>query len=85
MGAAAYLGLSTDIPDVHFHTLVCYCVDVESDGRHCVHNLSQFEAVEDGGFASRIEAEHEDPLFRFEVEQCLEFGYKGSHGILMEI
>ena len=37
-----------------------YLFTVESNGRHGVDVLLELEAVESGGFAGRVEAQHDD-------------------------
>jgi hypothetical protein len=40
--------------------VAAYLFTVESDGRHGVDVLLELESVESGGFAGRVEAQHDD-------------------------
>lgn len=65
--------LSTKVPDLELDVLVCYCFYVESDGRDGGDDFTDLKAVEDGGFAGRVESEHEYSYFFILVPER-EFG-----------
>ena len=54
------LGLTSNVPDRKVDVLVCHGLYVESNGGDCVNDLAQLELVEDGRFASCVEAKHDD-------------------------
>jgi len=54
------LVLSTNIPHCELNVLVLDRLDVETDSGDSGNNLSELELVENGGFTSSIQSDHED-------------------------
>ena len=60
----ADLVLSTHVPHVELDVFVCYCFDVEADGRDGGDVLVEFELVEDCWGAGVLAIVHEQRLER---------------------
>jgi len=65
------LVLATDVPHGEADVLVLDRLNVETDGRYCGDNFSQFELVEDGCFTGSIQPHHQYPHFLL-TEQTFE-------------
>jgi len=65
------LVLAADIPDGEGNVFVFDGFDVEADGRNGGDDLAQFQLVQNGGFAGRVQPHHQDTHLLL-AEQTLE-------------
>lgn len=54
------LVLPAHIPNIEFDVLIGYCLDIEADCGDSSDRMAQFELVQDGGLARRVQAKHQD-------------------------
>jgi hypothetical protein len=66
--------LTTDIPHCETDVFVFHSFDIESNGWNSSDNFTQLQFVQDGGFTSGIESNHQDAhlLLPKHVEQICE-------------
>jgi len=55
--------LSSDVPYIELEAFVVDLLNIEANSRHRVNSLIEFHLVENGGFSSIVESEHEDLSF----------------------
>jgi len=76
------LVLAADVPHSEGDVLVLDGLDVEANGGDGGHDLAKLELVQDGGLASRIEADHEDAHILLAEELAEELAESETHVVL---
>eukprot|EP00421_Protoceratium_reticulatum_P009592 CAMPEP_0168373432 /NCGR_PEP_ID=MMETSP0228-20121227/8786_1 /TAXON_ID=133427 /ORGANISM="Protoceratium reticulatum, Strain CCCM 535 (=CCMP 1889)" /LENGTH=161 /DNA_ID=CAMNT_0008386355 /DNA_START=203 /DNA_END=683 /DNA_ORIENTATION=+ len=74
------LVLAAHVPDCEAQVLVFNRLDVESYGRNRGHHLAKLELVQDGCFAGRVEANHQDAHLLFPDEALPDLRECEPHG-----